>query len=845
MILIAVESRTMRMELERICATGRFSTLSASTLKEAREILALQTPAVVIVDEWFPDGSGADLIAEIRGSAVSGKAPPKILSIASGTSVASAMDDAATARMLPDVRLQKSDLAERLVQQLQAMLTPRATLTPQASLTPRARVTPLGAVLVIDDSLTYRMQLRQSLEAAGYSVFLAETGEEGLRMALEQTPDAILVDSMLPGISGAAVIGRLRGETATRRTPCLLLTASENPQEELDALEAGADSFVHKQEDLSVILARLAGILRSASTPAALALTQLTQRPRRVVLIGTPLGPLDSVGTVLLEEGCETVSVLPAQTTVSKCVNLSPDVLVFAAPVDEAMLSFCREFKTQPGLQNSRLVLLDTGAVGKGIAGRETVGQVAVAAIQAGADDYLGPASDQAIILARTKSQLRRKRMEDENRGLREHIMRQELETQAQRHLAEARSRHAEEMRIAYRLAEEKAHEAERARLELEQITEGIPQIVWTSDASGRIARFNRRWTDYTGLPHLAVSNGEWRRTIHREDVLRALGDWRQSFTGGLPYTSEYRLRSKTGDYRWFLVRAIPLADESGRIDRWFGTCTDVHDQKQSEEVLRRTEKLAATGRLAASIAHEINNPLESVTNLLYLIEQSTREMEDTHGYVTTAQKELDRVAQISKKTLAFYRESKQSAPVNLCELVAEVSDIYSVRLQRKEITLQVDEECSRRPQGLAGELRQVISNLLTNAIDASAPHSVIRVRIRSAQRWRGDSVAGVRISIGDSGHGIPYGLQAEIFKPFITTKGDLGTGLGLWLSHSIITRHGGSLQLRSSTGAKHGTVFSVFLPMTLTGPHSEADSMGSVLRTIGKELLGQRASQE
>ena len=817
MILIAVDSRTVRTQIERLCAKDPYlaaqSMLSADTLAEARRVLANHPVSAVVLDDWFRDGRGQELLEEIRRS--SGDYLPVV-------SIGSRNPEAEASLFTADAAIAKADLVSRLVEELCLQL--RA----------HTRQTALARILVIDDSLTYRQQLRASLEAAGYLVQLAATGEEGVRAAFDRPPDAVLVDSMLPGISGAAVVRRLRSESATRRTPCLLLTASEDPTQELEALDAGADSFVRKNEALDIILARLAGILRSASTPAATTLAALPQLPRRVVLIGTSPGPLDLVGTVLLEEGCETVSLSSSQVTLPRCSTLQPDILIFAAPVDESILTFCREFKNLPGLRNSRLLLLDLG----------DGGSAAVAAIQAGADDYLPAASDHAIILARAKSQLRRKRMEDENRGLREHILRQELETEAQRALAEARSRHADEMRVAYGLAEQKAHEAERARLELEQITEGIPQIVWTSAADGREARFNRRWMDYTGLSNRVVTYGVWRRAIHREDLSRALREWAQSFRAGLPYTSEYRLRSATGDFRWFLVRAIPLADEQGNIDRWFGTCTDIHDQKLSEEALRRTEKLAATGRLAASIAHEINNPLESVTNLLYLIEQTTQGLPDTHEFVMTAQKELDRVAQISKKTLAFYRESTTTALVDLCELISEVADIYSVRLDRKRIRLDIDTACDLKPKGLAGELRQVISNLITNAIDASPNDTVIRIRLRSAHRWApasDDRAKGVRISIADHGHGIPASLQPEIFKPFVTTKGHMGTGLGLWLSHSIVQRHGGVLQLRSSTAAlMQGTCFSIFLPLELTQAPAESDSMGTMLRTIGKELLGE-----
>ncbi len=816
MILIAASSRTIRMQIERLCLEGGLTSIAAimaGTVAEARDALAVHPIAGVVLDDWFPDGRGADLLASIRSAP--GEARP-VLSI--GT------DLAADTGFVPDAEVSKADLVTLLVPTLRRLLQARVA---QSS---------LGRVLVVDDSRTYRELLRSSLEAAGYTVTLAETGEEGVRCAFEQKPDAILVDSMLPGIHGAAVIRRVRGESMTRRTPCLLLTASEDSREEIEALEAGADTFVRKNEDITVILARLAGILRSASTPAATSLASLPQLPRRVALIGVSPGPLDAIGAVLFEEGCETFSLLPAQATLEKCAALEPDILLFASPVDEALLAFCREFKNRSGLRNSRLLLLDL----------QTGTNNAVAAIGAGADDYLPAASDGAIILARAKSQMRRKRVEDENRGLREHILRQELETEAQRALADARSRHADEMRVAYKLAEQKAHEAERARLELEQITEGIPQIVWTSDADGRNAHFNRRWTDFTGLPKDDVTNGVWLGAVHPDDAMRAMRDWVRSFRRGLPYTSEYRLRGTNASYRWFLVRAIPLVDEFGHIDRWFGTCTDVHDQKLSGEALRRTEKLAATGRLAASIAHEINNPLESVTNLLYLIECNVRDDQATHEYTVTAQKELDRVAQISKKTLSFYRESTNAAEVDLCGLVDEVADIYSVRLTRKKIRLQLERQCETKPHALAGELRQVISNLVTNAIDASPDGGVIRIRIRDTRRWDESRTPGVRVSISDVGHGIPGSLQGDIFKPFVTTKGQQGTGLGLWLSHSIIERHGGKLRLRSTAApagkTKSGTTFSFFVPLELAAMTAESDSMGSMLRTIGKELLGQTA---
>ena len=227
MILIAVHSRTIRMQIERLCVEGgvtKVAALLAATVAEAKAALAAHPVAGVVLDDWFPDGRGGELLGEIR---VLYPTLP-VLSIAT--------ELGAEQGLKPDAEVLKAELVTSLVPRMRTMMRSRASESAQAR------------VLVVDDSRTYREQLRASLAAAGYKVILAETGEEGVRCAFEQRPDAVLVDSMLPGINGAAVIRRIRSESATRRTPCLLLTASEDSREELEALEAGADTFVRKSE---------------------------------------------------------------------------------------------------------------------------------------------------------------------------------------------------------------------------------------------------------------------------------------------------------------------------------------------------------------------------------------------------------------------------------------------------------------------------------------------------------------------------------------------------------------------------------------------------------------------
>jgi signal transduction histidine kinase len=237
-----------------------------------------------------------------------------------------------------------------------------------------------------------------------------------------------------------------------------------------------------------------------------------------------------------------------------------------------------------------------------------------------------------------------------------------------------------------------------------------------------------------------------------------------------------------------------------------------------AEEVLRRSEKLAVTGRLAASIAHEINNPLASVTNLLYLIGGSSS-LEETKTYTQMAATELARVSEIVTQTLQFYREPNKPAIVQVTEIVDSALTLYQPRLRAAEIVIERDfRECSPI-MAMAGELRQVILNLIGNSLDAIGHDGTLKIRASNAREHRNGSRPGVRLTVADSGSGIPPEIRKTLFEPFVSTKGDTGTGLGLWVSSQIVQRHGGTIQVKSRASSPcTGAVFSVFLPLQ---PHS------------------------
>jgi signal transduction histidine kinase len=243
-------------------------------------------------------------------------------------------------------------------------------------------------------------------------------------------------------------------------------------------------------------------------------------------------------------------------------------------------------------------------------------------------------------------------------------------------------------------------------------------------------------------------------------------------------------------------------------------TLFNIEERKRAEATLRKSEKLAATGQLAATIAHEINNPLEAVTNLMFLVSMQDGLPPQARTFLEQAEKELARIAHITRQTLAFHRESSEPLPVNLKDLVESVVFLYERRFREKGVQLIQDVRFQGKLHCFENEIRQLLSNLVVNALDATPKGGRVVLRVRPAKEGRGRR-NGVRLVVADSGKGISAEHRRKIFSPFFTTKGEKGTGLGLWVSEAIVHKHNGSLAMRSSTrSGKSGTIFSLFLPL-------------------------------
>jgi PAS domain S-box-containing protein len=267
------------------------------------------------------------------------------------------------------------------------------------------------------------------------------------------------------------------------------------------------------------------------------------------------------------------------------------------------------------------------------------------------------------------------------------------------------------------------------------------------------------------------------------------------------------------GQARSWLVSMYPV--KSGQDVRWVGAVMiDTTERRRSEETLRRTEKLAAAGQLAASIAHEINNPLEAVTNLLFLLSVQPSLDGEARRFAEMAQHELARVSEIAQQTLRFYKPSTAPAVANVAEVLDSMLTLHSGRIH----TLRVDVErrYSREVElyCMAGGLRQVFANLITNALDALEEGGRLYIRACPSRSWK-DGRAGVRVVVADNGCGMSAAVRRRIYEPFFTTKMATGTGLGLWVTQDILAKHQGTIAVRSraESPGPRGTVFMLFFP--------------------------------
>jgi PAS domain S-box-containing protein len=437
----------------------------------------------------------------------------------------------------------------------------------------------------------------------------------------------------------------------------------------------------------------------------------------------------------------------------------------------------------------------------------------ALEAVGAGAQDYLVKGRFDGELLVRTiRYAVQRKRAEEEIRKLNAELEQRVVERTAQLHRAN--------QQLLKEIAERKqAEEALRASEERWAITlQSIGDAVMSTDTAGKIVFMNDVAQKLTGWPLAEAKEKdldtvfhivqETTRTRQESPVAKVI---RQGQVVGLADST--LLIRRDGAELLIEDSGAPIRNREGRIQGVVLVFHDVSERRKMEKVLRDSERLATTGRLAATIAHEIHNPLDLVGNLLYLIQTGTKE-EDTRQYIAAASEELERLAKMTQQMLTFQRDSAKPVTVHLGEVLDSVLALYHRKIESSSIKIDKDIQLPDSIVAQPGELRQVFANLVGNAIEAvRREDGRIRLRVHASRDWR-DERRGLRVLIADNGSGITAALQKQIFEPFLTTKGESGTGLGLWIATGIVGKYRGTVRVRSSTReGRSGSCFSVFFP--------------------------------
>ena len=360
-----------------------------------------------------------------------------------------------------------------------------------------------------------------------------------------------------------------------------------------------------------------------------------------------------------------------------------------------------------------------------------------------------------------------------------------------------------------------------RERRKLEEVLRQMPCGVMIAEApSGRLILTNKQIEEILRhpFPHAAtVEEYAQGKAFHLNKQPFKPEEWplARSLTRGEVVTDE-EIEYVRGDGTpvFLSVSSAPILDREGRITAAVITFFDLTHRKGTEQVLRSTEKLAATGRLAASFCHEINNPLQTLSGVLYLLGQSTGLGEAERQHLATAHAELERVAHLTTSMLGFYRPSPSPVDLKICEILDSVLNFYGPAIRSGKIIVEKRYDSEDVIHGFPSEITQVFSNLVGNALGALTPEGTLELHVIASRDWGNPARRGVRVFIADNGPGISAENRRRIFEPFFTTKGENGTGLGLWVASGIVDKYGGWLRVRSSTQpGRSGTCFAVFFP--------------------------------
>ena len=333
------------------------------------------------------------------------------------------------------------------------------------------------------------------------------------------------------------------------------------------------------------------------------------------------------------------------------------------------------------------------------------------------------------------------------------------------------------------------------------------------TDLEGRFEQTNPAYNEIVGRTERELQGENILSLTHEEDREKCQAQLKRLLAGEVSsFVKEKRYLRPEGEAIWVRNSFSLLKDDEDRPMHIILICTDVSARRRAERLLMEREKLATVGQLAASIAHEINNPLEAILNLLYLAKAADT-LDEARQYVAQAECEVEHVAQVASNTLRFRKEQPKPAATSVCELLDSVLILYRGKLAQSNVQVHLHKRDLPKMVCYPSEIRQVFANLVRNAIEAMPGGGRLSLRVRSSTCWK-TGITGARITVADTGHGMDEATRSRISEPFFTTKGNAGTGLGLWVTATILSKHHGHLHLRSSDKpGRSWTAFSLALP--------------------------------
>ena len=365
----------------------------------------------------------------------------------------------------------------------------------------------------------------------------------------------------------------------------------------------------------------------------------------------------------------------------------------------------------------------------------------------------------------------------------------------------------------------EKTQQLQESRESYRITLTSLGDAVVATDAAGNVSFLNPVAEQLTGWDYQAARG----RPLH--EVLRIIDERTRTELEDavalvrrsqpvVNVSSHVALISRSGQEYPLELTGSPILNDRNLLVGVVVVFRDITQRRQTEQTLRSSERLALAGRLSATIAHEIRNPLDTVSNLIYLLRHEEDPSNASSQYLELASDELARIAQITGQLLTFHREAQVPVQVNLADVLQSVLVLFAPQIRKAHIDVEQRFEAAPLVRGFPGELRQVFSNLVGNALDAMPNGGKLILHLRESSLASDPARRGARITILDTGVGIPAGVRKNLFAPFFTTKGEKGTGLGLWVSRGLIEKHEGTIHLASRMRAgKNGTAFSVFLP--------------------------------